>query len=105
MNIQDLSPIWAPRSVVRALLANPDEANKALCMKIPVQGYELSIALDSSHGPGDLTRSNLRIFSPSGADVTWSVLPEYAERGCVPACAQTLQEAFAAIHELVAQPA
>jgi hypothetical protein len=56
--------IYTPRCVI-GMLEHPmfrTVTNKQVCTKINFRGFEISIAMDSSHGPGDLTRSDIRVF-------------------------------------------
>lgn len=43
--------------------------HRSVCTKIDFKGYEISISMDSSHGPGDLCRTDIRIYQKD-ADVT-----------------------------------
>ena len=61
--------IYTPRAVVD-MLTHPmtkDLKNKQVCTKIDFKGFEISIAMDSSHGDGDLFRSDIRVFTKPGA--------------------------------------
>jgi hypothetical protein len=89
--------IYAPRASVTLLLSAPDERNTCTCTKIPYKEFEVSISMDSSHGPGDLTRSDLRVYDAADKDVTFQLLPQYVEQGTVCADADTLLETFKAI--------
>jgi hypothetical protein len=56
--------IYTPRVSID-MLTHPATAglkNKQVCTKIDFKGFEISIAMDSSHGPGDLFRSDIRVF-------------------------------------------
>ena len=56
--------IYTPRESID-MLFHPlvrEQANKQVCTKIEYKGYEISISMDSSHGPGHLTRSDIRVF-------------------------------------------
>ena len=61
--------IYTPRITIDLLkhfiLAGGD-SNPCTCTKIPFKGYEISISMDSSHGPGDLRRSDIRVFTNPG---------------------------------------
>lgn len=59
--------IYTPRAAIDLLeyqFQNPYPApgNKSTCTKVMFHGYEISIAMDSSHGPGDLSRSDIRVY-------------------------------------------
>ena len=95
--------IYAPRGVVTLLRMTPHSRNPSVCVKLPYKGYEISIAMDSSHGDGDLRRSDITVDDPNGVDVTFALLSEYD--GIVPATTDVLKELFASIDELVAEPA
>lgn len=61
--------IYTPRVCID-LLQHPKlqyERNKVTCTKIEYRGYEISISMDSSHGNGDLFRSNIRVYTNPGA--------------------------------------
>lgn len=95
--------IFTPRMCVTLMERLPGERNKSVCTKIPYRGYEISIAMDSSHGDGDLSRSDIVIYDHAQKDVTFELLTEYS--GVVPATAESLKEAFAAIDATVGEPA
>lgn len=97
--------IYTPRVCIDMTLAMPKSRNKATSTKIPYHGFEISIAMDSSHGDGDLSRSDIVVHDASGTDVTFRVLPAYAGRGVVPATADALKAIFIAIDTLVSLPA
>lgn len=97
--------IFTPRVCVDMMLACPRTPNKSICTKIPYKGYQISIAMDSSHGDGDLFRSDILVYDELGANVTRQVVPELSEGGIVYANADALKEIFAAIDELVSVPA
>lgn len=62
--------IYVPRGVVDLLLweyGNGTLRNPNICVKIPYMGFEISLAMDSSHGAGDLCRSDIRVFTLPGA--------------------------------------
>lgn len=46
----------------RGIVTNP-----TVTTKIEYKGFEISISMDSSHQPGDLTRSDIRVFAAPGA--------------------------------------
>lgn len=91
--------IYTPRFFIDMTLKNPNQRNKATCTKIPYQGYDISIAMDSSHGDGDLFRSDIRIFDPSGEDVGKILMPEYESD--IYATGEALKAAFAAIDKAI----
>lgn len=41
--------------------------NPVVCTKIEYLGFEISISMDSSHCPGDLFRSDIRVYTNPGA--------------------------------------
>jgi hypothetical protein len=61
--------IYTPRMVIDALMhpIGMRMKNKAVCTKIEYKGFEISIAMDSSHGDGDLFRSDIRVYTAPGA--------------------------------------
>lgn len=73
--------IYTPRCVVDMLL-HPlarSTKNKAVCTKIDFKGFEISIAMDSSHGDGDLFRSDIRVFADGGTKDVSSTFFEDSE--------------------------
>jgi len=60
--------IYTPRQCID-MLKSPlnDGLTPMVCTKIEYKGYEISISMDSSHGPGDLTRSDIRVYTNPGA--------------------------------------
>jgi hypothetical protein len=48
--------IYTPR------LCFPKEEFPRTCTKILFMGYEISIAMDASCGPGDLSRADIRVY-------------------------------------------
>jgi len=63
--------IYTPRASID-LLMHPrlyTQKNKAANTKIEFKGFEISIAMDSSHGDGDLTRTDIRVYKEND-DVT-----------------------------------
>jgi hypothetical protein len=60
--------IYTPRECI-SLLKSPlnNGRNPMVCTKIAYRGYEISISMDSSHGPGDLVRSDIRVYTNPGA--------------------------------------
>lgn len=95
--------IFTPRACLNQALRNPHSANPCMCTKIPYHGYTISISMDSSHGPGDLVRSDIRIYDEHDVDVTEHLMEDYG--GVVPATAESLKEAFTVIEEMALQPA
>jgi len=61
--------IYTPRLVIDALYHPIGQRikNKQVCTKIEFKGFEISIAMDSSHGDGDLFRSDIRVYTAPGA--------------------------------------
>ena len=55
--------IFTPRSAVTAAILRANKGkHQQMCTKILYKGFEISIAMDSGHGPGDLTRSDIRVY-------------------------------------------
>ena len=81
------------------LYGMPLEDNKQTCTKIPYKGFEISIAMDSSHSNGDLCRSDIRVFSGS-ADMSSMFYPQ-ADCSVIIAHAENLKMIFAKIDEIV----
>lgn len=70
--------IYTPRSCVDMLLHESRRGtliNPTVCTKIEYLGYEISISMDSSIGPGDLCRSDIRIFRGE-EDLTRDLFPD-----------------------------
>jgi hypothetical protein len=66
-----------------------------VCIRIPVEGFDISIACDDSCGAmKDLGRSSLRVYSSSGDDYTGAVfnVPDLAT---VDATIENLEQAIA----------
>lgn len=69
--------IYTPRSCIDTLVSNAHAClngldalrNPQTCTKVVMGEYEISIAMDSSHGDGDLFRSDIRVFQ-NGKDVS-----------------------------------
>lgn len=96
--------IYTPRCVVD-MLEHPEcrhQKNKQVCTKIEYKGYEISIAMDSSHGDGDLRRTDIRVFAlpgaVPGADVSSIFLEE--DESMLYGNAETLIRVFKKIDEL-----
>jgi hypothetical protein len=74
--------IYTPRECVDMMQHRLSKyiTNPCVCTKIEYKGYEISISMDSSNGPGDLTRSDIRVYtnpgSVPGVDCTDSFLEE-----------------------------
>ena len=69
--------IYTPRGCLD-MLTHPlsqGQKNKQMCTKIEYKGYEISIAMDSNHGDGDLRRTDIRVYDKAhGGDVTEAFL-------------------------------
>ncbi len=105
-----MSTIWIPRAMVSEIIRNSQQPkdkqlhNVQLCVKIPYRGFEISVACDSSHGNGDLRRSEIRIFSapslsPESEDVTYELFKgtdceTEAKNSCVYGYGESLYLAF-----------
>jgi len=67
--------IYTPRTVIdslecqvhSALATGREMTNPCVCTKIEFLGFEISISMDSSHGPGDLARSDIRVYTNPGS--------------------------------------
>jgi len=60
--------IYVPRMVID-LLRHPTafgHNNPCVCTKIEFRGFEISVSSDSSHGSGDLWRTDIRVFTNPG---------------------------------------
>lgn len=93
--------IYTPRVCISLLFADPTQKNKSVCTKIPYRGYTISIAMDSSHGDGDLFRSDILVDNANGDCVTALVFDEFKEQRVIYADAEALKRAFAGIDKLV----
>lgn len=65
--------IYTPRESIDLITGLFDRgclSNPSTCTKIEFKGFKISIAMDASHGPGDLGRTDIRVYSPAGADVS-----------------------------------
>jgi hypothetical protein len=58
--------IYTPRASIDMLYVLPQRKNTQVCTKIEYKGFEISIAMDSSHGDGDLRRSDIRVYGCAG---------------------------------------
>ncbi len=96
--------IYTPRVCIDMLLGMPEQRNKSVCTKIPYKGYEISLSMDSSHGTGDLFRSDILVFDAGGDNVTRAIYPDVSYpdgTACtVHGDAVSLIEAFRRIDEL-----
>ena len=81
------------------LYALATQDNKQTCTKIPYKGFEISIAMDSSHSSGNLCRSDIRVFNGS-ADMSSMFYPQ-ADSNIILAHAENLKMIFAKIDEIV----
>lgn len=64
--------IYVPRRVIDSITYDHDRGqliNPNVCVKFDRKGYEISLAIDSSLGPGDLQRGEIRIYN-GNQDVT-----------------------------------
>lgn len=60
-----MSDIFIPRSVIESITYGHDKGslfNPNVCVKFERKGYEISLAIDSSCGFGDLRRGEIRIY-------------------------------------------
>jgi hypothetical protein len=91
--------IFTPRVSIDMLMSmGPSSKNKAVNTVIPYCGYSISIAMDSGHGSGDLSRSDIVVLDPNGNDVTAQLMSSTdAVQSPVPATAAALKMFFAAI--------
>ena len=95
--------IYVPASSIAAIkVASP--GNASVCVKILYKGFEISISSDSSHSTtADLTRSDLRIFTPTDdKDVTRVVWPEFNGHD-VEGTAENLRDTFTRIDALLSR--
>jgi len=75
--------IYTPRVCID-LLQHPKlqyDRNKQVCTKIEFQGYEISVSMDSSHGPGNLARTDIRVYTNPGAVPGVDCTSEFFEEG------------------------
>lgn len=89
--------IFVPAASIQMLLALPDVSNKSVNVVIPYKGYDISIAMDSSHNPtGDLSRSTILVFAPDGRDITKTLQPKCDASG-IHATGEHLKQILAVI--------
>jgi hypothetical protein len=66
--------IYTPGASIDMLYVLQQRKNTQVCTIIKYNGFEISISVDSSHGAGDLRRSDIRVYTcPTdghGVDVT-----------------------------------
>lgn len=77
------SRFYVPRAVVTMLQQTPRPTNPNVCVKVEYKGFEISLALDSSHGSGDLKRGDFRIYGLDAVDFTERVMADLKEEGAV----------------------
>jgi hypothetical protein len=69
-----MNNIYTPRSLITQITKAHDKnelINPCVCTKINIDHWEISISMDSSITPGDLGRTDIRLFDKStGADHT-----------------------------------
>lgn len=69
--------IYTPRQVIDRFVSICKRGgtldNPATCTKILYRDCEISIAMDSSHGPGDLDRTDIRVYT-TDKDITNEVI-------------------------------
>jgi hypothetical protein len=99
--------IYTPRVAIEMLRTGyfaGAHRNPCVCTKIPYKGYEISISMDSSHGDGDLHRTDIRVFtapgSVPGVDCTVGFLRE--DENMLYGDGETLLRVMQHIDELVA---
>lgn len=100
--------IYTPRAVIALheyKLKHGAVQNPCVCTKIEFKGYEISISMDSSHGPGDLFRSDIRVYTKpanvEGVDVTSGFLRE--DENMLYGDAETLLRIMKKIETMVAE--
>ncbi len=54
--------IYTPRACIDALTSPTSQDHKQVCTKIELNGFEISIAMDSSYSNGNLSRSDIRVW-------------------------------------------
>lgn len=67
-----MNDIYVPRSVIQQItyMHNKKQlTNPCICVRFERKGYEVSLSMDSSLGPGDLKRADIRIYR-NNDDVT-----------------------------------
>ncbi len=102
--------IYTPRPLIdvlyRAGIERQGLNNPCVCTKIPYKGFEVSIRMESSCGPDDLDRSDIRIFEEPGSmfgrDVTYKFFPkEIKKQGMLNGDGNTLKAVFRRIDNYV----
>ena len=76
--------IYTPRvciDMLKHLFFAGAVSNPMVCTKIPYKGYEISISMDSSHGPGDLQRTDIRIYSINETNIELDVTEQFLQAG------------------------
>lgn len=74
--------IFIPRSCINLITQQHDRGeliNPSICIKMMYKGYEISIGCDSSICPGDLTRTDIRVYQGESV-VTQKVCGSLGER-------------------------
>ncbi len=69
--------IYTPRPMIDAILSLGSAGqltNPQVCTKIEFRGYEISVAMDASHGRGALARTDIRIYQ-GDKEVTKDLFP------------------------------
>lgn len=74
---------YIPRPMVDFIHSTREElTNPCICVKFPYKGFEVSLALDSSHMKGDLFRGDIRVYAQGlepffkkNSDVTEALFP------------------------------
>ena len=97
--------IYTPRGCIDLILAENRRGtlnNPSVCTKIEYKGYEISIAMDSSIGPGDLRRTDIRVFTLPGSVPGCDVSSEFfeADENMLYGNAETLIRVFKKIDEM-----
>lgn len=105
--------IHTPRGCIDLILAENRRGtliNPSVCTKIDFKGYEISIAMDSSLGLGDLSRADIRVYTAPGAVPGQDVTSEIIERSSlfrgqnmIYGTAESLYEVFKVIEQMSAQ--
>ena len=97
--------IYTPRAVIdllRHTFFAGAVTNPMVCTKIEYKGYEISISMDSSHRPGDLTRSDIRVYTAPGSVPGVDVTDMFLAPGetMLYGTGETLRDVMLAIDEL-----
>lgn len=95
-----MNAIYTPRATVDMLRSHLLQATPNVCANtvIPYRTHRISISMDSNHGDGDLTRSEIRIFDANWNDVTSMV---FSNSSTVRADADALKQSFEGIDALI----